>query len=259
MNKSIEIYNYIESDSRDYHMCRICLEEDIDTNLIYPCKCKGSTKYIHKNCLNEWRTTSENEDNFKRCELCHHEYKITQNLLIENSCKKDCRNIVKVPLPLFGFFIIASFLLGLLISYLDTGKILEREFEPLTCDSCLHPVYYVLGAAILLFMQFLLVLFWFCQVKNKWLYCKIYLSHKNASVSVGIAAILTAIIFGIMAGTIILELGIVRLFQIHFYSIDKLNTANMLDIENYEEDLELNLDGGEMKMDEQSPLHIVEV
>ena len=29
MNKSIEIYNYIESDSRDYHMCRICLEEDL--------------------------------------------------------------------------------------------------------------------------------------------------------------------------------------------------------------------------------------
>ena len=56
-------------------MCRICLEEDSVNNLIYPCKCSGGSKYIHKECLNEWRTISENRDNMDRCECCHYEYK----------------------------------------------------------------------------------------------------------------------------------------------------------------------------------------
>ncbi|KAI8608035.1 hypothetical protein BC830DRAFT_1086506, partial [Chytriomyces sp. MP71] len=46
-------------------MCRICFggeggdvegtpEEDLG-RLISPCKCKGSMKYVHLNCINEWR------------------------------------------------------------------------------------------------------------------------------------------------------------------------------------------------------------
>jgi len=37
--------------------CRICLQSDAqDENnmLISPCKCSGSSKYVHKNCLEEW-------------------------------------------------------------------------------------------------------------------------------------------------------------------------------------------------------------
>ena len=40
-----------------------------------------------------------------------------------------------------------------------------------------------------------------------------------------------------MSSMVILELGMLKLFQVHFFSIDKLNTENMLDISNYEEDL----------------------
>ena len=42
--------------------CRICLEEDEICNLISPCLCRGTTKYIHEKCLNEWRILSENRD-----------------------------------------------------------------------------------------------------------------------------------------------------------------------------------------------------
>jgi hypothetical protein len=247
MNKSVDIYDSFETGSEDYHMCRICLDDDNLDNLIYPCKCKGSSKYVHKNCLNEWRTTSENQDNFKRCELCHHEYEITQNILVENTCKKDCRNIIKKPLPLFGLFVVVSFLLGLLTSALDTNKILEKDLGPTTCDDCLHPVYYVLGAGILLFIQVIMIISWFCQVKNKCLYCKIYLSRKSGFLSVVLCAIFIGILFGAMSSMVVLELGMLKLFQVHFYSIDKLNTENMLDIKNYEEDLtdEIELELGQ--------------
>ena len=44
--------------------CRICLEDDIITNLIYPCKCNGHIKYVHRECLNKWRRD--------KCEICNH-------------------------------------------------------------------------------------------------------------------------------------------------------------------------------------------
>lgn len=34
--------------------CRFCLEEDTKTNLISPCRCKGSFKFVHNECLLKW-------------------------------------------------------------------------------------------------------------------------------------------------------------------------------------------------------------
>jgi len=34
--------------------CRFCLESDIIQNLISPCNCKGSVKYVHNDCLVKW-------------------------------------------------------------------------------------------------------------------------------------------------------------------------------------------------------------
>lgn len=36
--------------------CRFCLEDDVLKNLLTPCICKGSFKYVHRACLTEWHT-----------------------------------------------------------------------------------------------------------------------------------------------------------------------------------------------------------
>lgn len=55
--------------------CRICFDEDEDdTNMIVPCKCKGSSKYIHRQCLDTWRAQNPEGDNFKRCNQCRFVY-----------------------------------------------------------------------------------------------------------------------------------------------------------------------------------------
>ena len=66
-------------------ICRICyMEEDSDSKnpLVQPCKCSGSMKYIHLNCLKQWLFTKsctrlEKKQNFSmfiikpvECELC---------------------------------------------------------------------------------------------------------------------------------------------------------------------------------------------
>ena len=56
--------------NQDIKICRICLDEDDQKDLISPCNCAGSTKYVHRDCLENWRATNINEDNYKRCEIC---------------------------------------------------------------------------------------------------------------------------------------------------------------------------------------------
>ncbi|XP_052487877.1 uncharacterized protein LOC105782931 isoform X2 [Gossypium raimondii] len=44
----------LEAGPADQIQCRICLEID-GRDFIAPCKCKGTSKYVHRECLDHWR------------------------------------------------------------------------------------------------------------------------------------------------------------------------------------------------------------
>ena len=49
----------LEGSIQDGGSCRICHgESEPDRPLFYPCKCSGSIKYIHQDCLLEWLKVS---------------------------------------------------------------------------------------------------------------------------------------------------------------------------------------------------------
>lgn len=53
--------------------CRICLKEETnDKNLIVPCHCMGDQRYVHRDCLDKWR--SEDRSNLTRCQQCNFDY-----------------------------------------------------------------------------------------------------------------------------------------------------------------------------------------
>ncbi|KAK0306371.1 hypothetical protein LTR01_006229 [Friedmanniomyces endolithicus] len=55
--------------------CRICRSEGThDEPLFYPCKCSGSIKYVHQECLMEWLGHSHK----KHCELCKTPFRFTK-------------------------------------------------------------------------------------------------------------------------------------------------------------------------------------
>lgn len=55
--------------------CRICRGEGSqDEPLFYPCKCSGSIKFVHQNCLMEWLAHSQK----KHCELCKTPFHFTK-------------------------------------------------------------------------------------------------------------------------------------------------------------------------------------
>lgn len=55
--------------------CRICRGEATEKEpLFYPCKCSGSIKYVHQNCLMDWLSHSQK----KHCELCKTPFRFTK-------------------------------------------------------------------------------------------------------------------------------------------------------------------------------------
>jgi E3 ubiquitin-protein ligase DOA10 len=72
--------------SDDVNLCRICFSELLtdDNPLISPCRCSGSLKYIHLDCLRTWLSRKENVKTSVNvisyswkafhCELCKSEY-----------------------------------------------------------------------------------------------------------------------------------------------------------------------------------------
>ncbi|PNY27759.1 ERAD-associated E3 ubiquitin-protein ligase doa10 [Tolypocladium capitatum] len=56
-------------------ICRICRGEGTAAEpLFYPCKCSGSIKYVHQDCLMEWLSHSQK----KYCELCKTSFRFTK-------------------------------------------------------------------------------------------------------------------------------------------------------------------------------------
>ncbi|KAI8987552.1 hypothetical protein BDF20DRAFT_998168 [Mycotypha africana] len=55
----------------DQEICRVCrCESTPDHPLFHPCKCSGSIRFVHEDCLIEWLSHSKK----KYCELCEHPF-----------------------------------------------------------------------------------------------------------------------------------------------------------------------------------------
>ena len=60
--------------------CRICLEDEPNMNtLIKPCKCSGSSNFVHVSCLQEWIRLSDNPEAKEKCMECKTMYNFSRN------------------------------------------------------------------------------------------------------------------------------------------------------------------------------------
>lgn len=58
----------------DTKECRICLSDDLIENMISPCLCTGTNKYVHHECLKKFMVLSDNPLFKKECYICKYEY-----------------------------------------------------------------------------------------------------------------------------------------------------------------------------------------
>ncbi|KAJ9554224.1 hypothetical protein OSB04_018269 [Centaurea solstitialis] len=61
----------LSSTPRKMVECRICQDEDFDSNMETPCSCCGSLKYAHRRCVQRWC----NEKGDIVCEICHQQFR----------------------------------------------------------------------------------------------------------------------------------------------------------------------------------------
>lgn len=71
--------------------CRICYEGG---ELIAPCRCSGSRGFVHRKCLDEWR--SQSRQTFYKCEICEYEYKFVSSVSSCSVCWYHTEFILKV-------------------------------------------------------------------------------------------------------------------------------------------------------------------
>ena len=72
-------------------VCRICLDSDsAGSGFIHPCKCSGTMKYVHEECLKTWLVSRSAELSGSQCELCCTKY--LMKILVKRKCapKEAC-------------------------------------------------------------------------------------------------------------------------------------------------------------------------
>ncbi|CCG80600.1 Predicted protein [Taphrina deformans PYCC 5710] len=100
-----------ESQAQDERTCRICFSpESPDEKLISPCKCRGTSKWIHISCLDQWRMHSQNSKSFYRCDQCHYEYSFRRtdlaNLLLSRWTLLALTCVAFTTATFFGGFLV---------------------------------------------------------------------------------------------------------------------------------------------------------
>lgn len=140
-------------------LCRICFEVETATSeLISPCKCSGSIKWVHEECLKTWILGNRDELLGSSCELCSFEYRMNLEVRSELNYKEACKSsLVKFLFtPLLG----AVLLMLALIIYL----LIVKYEDP---DSTHEEKSYSIGIAVACSLAFTvisyMILRWFLQ------------------------------------------------------------------------------------------------
>ncbi|KAI8330190.1 hypothetical protein BC941DRAFT_518283 [Chlamydoabsidia padenii] len=101
-------------------ICKICLEKDEVTELISPCKCSGSIKYVHPHCMKSWRTSllqCGRERDVYKCTLCQHKLTINQRNPLRTLLNYKVARIIGTLLILWVFLIPTGTLMKMIIHF----------------------------------------------------------------------------------------------------------------------------------------------
>ena len=105
----------------DQQVCRVCLEEGSKEKLVSPCRCSGSLKHIHEDCLKTWLAAKNQDMAEARCEICHTtfhmEFSVKHQCVPSQVCKRSQLQCVFLPMLLAVECMLCVIFYFLLLSY----------------------------------------------------------------------------------------------------------------------------------------------
>ena len=94
------------------NQCRICYEITQQSDMFSPCRCRGTSKFVHRKCLNKWISTCDNVEATTKCMECNYTYKKKE------SNKSICYSIATVITGIFPVMYILILLYNSLTGYI---------------------------------------------------------------------------------------------------------------------------------------------
>jgi len=115
----------IVNDISTFNECYICYENS--GNIIFPCKCTGTNRGVHRKCLNKWLEISKKDE----CQVCKYKYKY--NFRYNPSFKRFCNSCIDFSnlefsnnINIFFFIIVILsiylFLIVIMLSVMDNPR-----------------------------------------------------------------------------------------------------------------------------------------
>ncbi|OMJ66765.1 hypothetical protein SteCoe_36281 [Stentor coeruleus] len=136
-----ELKNSIKLDQTPSYICRICFDSNLD-DLISPCKCSGSSKYTHEQCLKTWLCHKNPNLKSPSCEICGSSFNIEMKKSFKCALEQDSNKKMVLYCKIF-VFLGALFMLGVVILisvvfYIDLEK--KLVYSILLLIACSIPV-----------------------------------------------------------------------------------------------------------------------
>lgn len=118
-------YKFEKIDTLKDSICKICLENEgiiEEDNLISPCKCKGTMKFVHRECLRRWRYHKKNLYTINSCDQCKNNYEVIDEYIPE----VHITNILTF-LSFSSIIFLSNFILNTLLeAYIYTYKMCKK-------------------------------------------------------------------------------------------------------------------------------------
>lgn len=142
-----------DDDDRIAKICRICLEDDHPQDMIAPCKCRGGSKWVHRQCLDQWRI-HETDRAFSKCTECLFDYylqPVPSSRFVSPAMRRRVKYMFMVSRDLCIATVTVQIIiavLGLIVYWMDPDQNLPLYINP---D---YPVatYYLFGVVGLLML-----------------------------------------------------------------------------------------------------------
>ncbi len=226
--------------------CRICLEDDIPSNMAHPCLCSGTNKYVHDECLKQWIIISDNPEYKTKCPTCHYEYIMTNNSYNEDviRCNSYYEFIsVNTWQPFFmnqGCLIFFTFVIALVDMNRTNTKALYDTLYPIISNitefnSSPFYVYYSFVCFLFVTVWILIITLNIFLLKNRTM---IYLKTMNPCVIIVSPFLFYTAVYLNMLSVVIGTFVLTKLIQLwvkhHLHTITLIRTVVKFQIKNYQ-------------------------
>jgi len=105
--------------------------------LIKPCKCKGTQRYIHEDCLAELRAKSPQKNAYLKCDLCGFEYNTKRLLIHDILLSRVARMLLTILIVALLMFVLGFVADPIINIYVDPVQTLagQRYWDPVKVDN----------------------------------------------------------------------------------------------------------------------------